>query len=624
MAAARRRARRPRSSPCTGGATATTCRAARGTTTSSPTCARELRRAGRGAGRGRHPARRHPARPRSRLRQARRPQLGAAAPPRRDRRPRATGSSSARRARRSSASSGATPDGRAAHRWPRRRHRGHDRCTPHSTASGRCGCTTWPATVDALDVADALAATVSGASGVRPRPHPAVRRPGSRVPRGLRARAPGGAGVRRRRRARRRPRRRRGAATTSPTPSTTARSAPRRWPASRASRTTSSSGSPSRSPRTRCPPGGRRGHRHRAQARRPRWGAVRRRHRLGDPRAASRARRHRRRREPAPRGPARPRRRLHRGRGAGPPPGVALVSGIRAPRHRPGRRARAAGYVNAVVLARTSLSPASLLRELHALEADFDRRPARCGGARAPSTSTSCSTATRSPAPTSPRDAAAPHPAAPPGPRARLRARSRGSTPTPGASCATRAASSASPTSCSARRLRGPPRDPTRPLTEDTSTDAAHRDPCPDPRPRRGRDGLVSFCVFTLLTRERRAGAAPVAAGRRAARRHGRSGAVVGAAGASLPRGPATTSLDPLRAARTVVLAQAAALTGSAAAGWYAGQLVVVSTDLSLVANRSRILPLAPSWSRPRPGGRRAGGPAMVPGRPARRGRRPP
>ena len=41
--------------------------------------------------------------------------------------------------------------------------------------------------------------------------------------------------------------------------------------------------------------------------------------------------------------------------------------------------------------------------------------------------------------------------------------------------------------------------------------------------------------------------------------------------------GRATTSLDPLRAARTVVLAQAAALTGSAAAGWYAGQLAVVA-----------------------------------------------
>ena len=58
-------------------------------------------------------------------------------------------------------------------------------------------------------------------------------------------------------------------------------------------------------------------------------------------------------------------------------------------------------------------------------------------------------------------------------------------------------------------------------------------------------------------------------------------------------RGKATGSLDPLRAARTVVLAQAAALTGAAAAGWYAGQLAVVLTELSLVANRARILPLA-------------------------------
>ena len=58
-------------------------------------------------------------------------------------------------------------------------------------------------------------------------------------------------------------------------------------------------------------------------------------------------------------------------------------------------------------------------------------------------------------------------------------------------------------------------------------------------------------------------------------------------------QGRATTSLDPLRAARTVVLAQAAALTGSAAAGWYLGQLVVVVTDLSLDANKARLLPLS-------------------------------
>ncbi len=57
-------------------------------------------------------------------------------------------------------------------------------------------------------------------------------------------------------------------------------------------------------------------------------------------------------------------------------------------------------------------------------------------------------------------------------------------------------------------------------------------------------------------------------------------------------QGRATTSLDPLRAARTVVLAQAAALTGAAAAGWYAGQVAVVLTDLSLEANQARLLPL--------------------------------
>jgi hypothetical protein len=51
------------------------------------------------------------------------------------------------------------------------------------------------------------------------------------------------------------------------------------------------------------------------------------------------------------------------------------------------------------------------------------------------------------------------------------------------------------------------------------------------------------------------------------------------------------TSVDALRAARTVVLAQAGALTGAAAAGWYLGQLLALLTDLSLVANRERLLP---------------------------------
>ncbi len=51
------------------------------------------------------------------------------------------------------------------------------------------------------------------------------------------------------------------------------------------------------------------------------------------------------------------------------------------------------------------------------------------------------------------------------------------------------------------------------------------------------------------------------------------------------------TSVDALRAARTVVLAQAAALTGAAAAGWYLGQVIDLTTDLSLVANQQRLVP---------------------------------
>lgn len=56
-------------------------------------------------------------------------------------------------------------------------------------------------------------------------------------------------------------------------------------------------------------------------------------------------------------------------------------------------------------------------------------------------------------------------------------------------------------------------------------------------------------------------------------------------------QGRATVPLDPIQAARTVVLAQAAALTGAAASGWFVGQLVVLVRDLSLVANQERVLP---------------------------------
>ena len=104
--------------------------------------------------------------------------------------------------------------------------------------------------------------------------------------------------------------------------------------------------------------------------------------------------------------------------------------------------------------------------------------------------------------------------------------------------------------------------------------------------------GIIGFIVFTVITRT----------GELVPRPSLLSGVLLVAMGGLVLwlarpvrrylQGRATTSLDPLRAARTVVLAQAAALTGSAAAGWYFGQLVVVITDLSLDANKGRLLPL--------------------------------
>lgn len=61
----------------------------------------------------------------------------------------------------------------------------------------------------------------------------------------------------------------------------------------------------------------------------------------------------------------------------------------------------------------------------------------------------------------------------------------------------------------------------------------------------------------------------------------------------AVARGTATTHLDPLRAARAVVFAQAGALTGGALAGWYAGQLAVVVTHLELVAYHGRLWRIA-------------------------------
>lgn len=104
--------------------------------------------------------------------------------------------------------------------------------------------------------------------------------------------------------------------------------------------------------------------------------------------------------------------------------------------------------------------------------------------------------------------------------------------------------------------------------------------------------GVVSFAVFTVITRS--GSLVP-----RPALLSGVLLVVMGGLVLWLARpvrrylkGQATKPLDPLRAARTVVLAQAAAITGAAAAGWYLGQVGVVLTDLSLEVNRGRLLPL--------------------------------
>jgi hypothetical protein len=54
--------------------------------------------------------------------------------------------------------------------------------------------------------------------------------------------------------------------------------------------------------------------------------------------------------------------------------------------------------------------------------------------------------------------------------------------------------------------------------------------------------------------------------------------------------GDRSRRLDPLRAARTVVLAQASALAGAALAGWYAGQAVLVVGELAIEPRRDRFV----------------------------------
>ena len=309
------------------------------------------------------------------------------------------GAVSAPRASRSSALAAAPASG-PARRGPRRRHRRDQRAGRRGRRLGRTRArrASRPSTPSTSSTAlgSPRRRTVADHG-----PHHAHGRAGTRLPRRLRLRAARRAGVRRRRASSaldlapgRRP------ATTSPTRCTTARSAPPCWPGSRASPSTSSSGSPSWSPTTRSATPAVDEvtvtvHKPQAPVGVP----------FGDVTVAVTRRRPpvpvvvARRGEPAPRGAPPARHRPRGGRGAHPASGVTVVATSALHDTDPVGGPEQPTYVNAVVTARTSLSPTSLLRALHGSR-PRSTGAARCGGARAPSTSTSCSTATRHPAAT--------------------------------------------------------------------------------------------------------------------------------------------------------------------------------------------------------------------------------
>lgn len=58
-------------------------------------------------------------------------------------------------------------------------------------------------------------------------------------------------------------------------------------------------------------------------------------------------------------------------------------------------------------------------------------------------------------------------------------------------------------------------------------------------------------------------------------------------------RGRARRSLNPMRAMRTLVLAQAAALTGALVTGWYLAQALVLLPDFDIDSRRTLVLRLA-------------------------------
>lgn len=59
-----------------------------------------------------------------------------------------------------------------------------------------------------------------------------------------------------------------------------------------------------------------------------------------------------------------------------------------------------------------------------------------------------------------------------------------------------------------------------------------------------------------------------------------------------LRSGRPSPRVGPLRAARTLVLAQAAALTGAALVGWYAAQALLVLPDLDVASQRWQLVKL--------------------------------
>ena len=58
-------------------------------------------------------------------------------------------------------------------------------------------------------------------------------------------------------------------------------------------------------------------------------------------------------------------------------------------------------------------------------------------------------------------------------------------------------------------------------------------------------------------------------------------------------RGKAKKSLNPMRAMRTLVLAQAAALTGALVTGWYLAQVLVVLPDFEIESRRTLVVRFA-------------------------------